>query len=193
MYDIKYIFIIIAIAMLLFLIMTYNKLIRMIEAIRNNERQIDVQLDRRFKVFQSLINTVKEYMDYEKSTLKDIVALRAQATAAKDQGDPQARMAAENAISRIAGNINVVFEQYPQLKANQNALQLQEEIVATENRLAYAKQAYNDSIERYNATKASFFESMVVKVFSSQLDKNFPYWSIDDATRQTQENYTVKF
>ena len=91
----------------------YNKLIHMIEAIRNNERQIDVQLDRRFKVFESLINTVKEYMDYEKSTLKEVVALRNQANQAKEQGNQQARMDAENAISKIAGQINVVLNNIP--------------------------------------------------------------------------------
>jgi len=171
----------------------YNKLIHMIEAIRNNERQIDVQLDRRYKVFESLISAVKQYMDYEKTTLKDVVALRNQANTAKTQGNQQARMDAENAISKIAGNLNVVFEQYPDLKAHSNVLQLQEEIVNTENKLAYAKQAYNDSIERYNATKKSFFEAFVVGLFRSQLDFAFPYWSIDQATREKQEGYTVKF
>jgi LemA protein len=171
----------------------YNKLIHMIEAIRNNERQIDIQLDRRFKVFESLISAVKQYMDYEKTTLKDVVALRNQANTAKDQGNQQARMEAENAISKIASGLNVVFEQYPDLKAHSNVLQLQEEIVNTENKLAYAKQAYNDSIERYNATKKSFFESYVVGMFRNQLDFTFPYWNIDQATRDKQEAYTVKF
>jgi LemA protein len=171
----------------------YNKLIHMIEAVRNNERQIDVQLDRRFKVFESLISAVKQYMDYEQTTLKDVVALRSQANTAKDQGDQSARMEAENAISRIAGSLNVVFEQYPQLKANTNVLQLQEEVVNTENKLAYAKQAFNDSIERFNATKKSFFESFVVGLFRGQLDQNFTYWNIDEQTREQHEGYTVKF
>ena len=74
----------------------------------------------------------------------------------------------------------MVFEQYPDLKANQNALQLQEEIVNTENKLAYAKQAYNDSVERYNAKKKSFFESMVVSIFAAKLDFDFAYWSLPE-------------
>lgn len=143
----------------------YNTLISLIEAINNNKKQIDIQLDRRFKVFESLINTVKRYMDYEQTTLKDVVALRNQAETAKASGDEATRIEAENGISKIASGLNVVFENYPDLKANQNVLQLQEEIVSTENKLAYSKQAYNDGIERYYAKKKSFFESMVVSFF----------------------------
>ena len=171
----------------------YNSLIRLIEAIKNNKKQIDIQLDRRFKVFESLIETVKKYMDYEKTTLKEVVALRNQAQTAKDVGDETTRIAAENGISKIAAGINVVFEQYPDLKANQNALQLQEEIVNTENKLTYSKQAYNDSIERYNAKKKSFFESMVVNVFGSTLNQDFAYWSLTEDQIKANENYKIKF
>ena len=78
----------------------YNKLIALIEAINNNKRQIDIQLDRRYKVFESLIASVKQYMDYEKTTLKDVVALRNQAQSAKASGDEKARIEAENGISK---------------------------------------------------------------------------------------------
>ena len=101
-------------------------------------------------------------------------------------------MDAENQISKIASNINLVFEQYPDLKANQNALQLQEEIVNTENKLAFAKQAYNDSIEVYNATKKSLVESMVVSAFPAQLNKDFVYWNLPEETIKEREAYTVK-
>ena len=175
-----------------FIVVTYNTLIAQIEATRNNQKQIDIQLDRRFKVFESLINVVKKYMDYEQTTLKDVVALRSQAQTAKANGDEQARIAAENKISQIASGINLVFEQYPDLKANQNAMQLQEEIVSTENKLAYSKQAYNDSIEHYNATKKSFFTSMVVIMFRSKLDFDFTYWQLNPEQTAQQENYTVK-
>src|SRR5579863_8515101 len=100
-----------------FVILTYNRLITQIEAVKNNQKQIDIQLDRRFKVFESLINVVKKYMDYEKSTLKDVVALRNQAQQAQASGDAKGRIAAENQISDIATHINVVFEPYPDLKA----------------------------------------------------------------------------
>ncbi|BCA94064.1 LemA protein [Legionella antarctica] len=171
----------------------YNTLIALIEAINNNKKQIDIQLDRRFKVFESLIAAVNQYMDYEKTTLKDVVALRNQAQAAKALGDEQGRIAAENGISQIASGLNVVFEQYPDLKANQNVLQLQEEIVNTENKLAYSKQAYNDGIERYNAKKKSFFESIIVSLFASSLDKEFVYWGLPEDQIQAKEDYTVKF
>ena len=184
---------VIAILLLLWVVGVYNSLIRLIEAIKNNKRQIDIQLDRRFKVFESLIETVKKYMDYEKTTLKEVVALRNQAQTAKESGDEKARISAENGISKIAAGINVVFEQYPDLKANQNALQLQEEIVNTENKLTYSKQAYNDSIERYNAKKKSFFEALVVGVFHTTLDQNFTYWSLTDEQIKVNEDYKVKF
>lgn len=171
----------------------YNTLIGLIESINNNKKQIDIQLDRRYKVFESLIETVKKYMDYEQTTLKDVVALRNQAQAAKASGDEQARMAAENGISQIASGLNIVFEQYPDLKASQNVIQLQEEIVNTENKLAFSKQAYNDGIERYYALKKSFFESLVVSFFSAQLDKVFEYWALPEDVIKSHENYTVKF
>lgn len=170
----------------------YNRLIRYIEAIRNNERQIDIQLDRRFKVFENLIEVVKKYMDYEQSTLKQVIALRSQAQTAQAAGDSAGRIAAETQISKIMSGINIVFEQYPDLKANQNALQLQEEIVSTENKLTFAKQAFNDSVETYNAEKKMFFQAMVVSVFSSKLDKTFPYWQLSDEDIKAKEDYQVK-
>ncbi len=170
----------------------YNKIIRLIEAVKNNHKQIDIQLDRRYKVFESLINVVKNYMDYEKTTLKDVVALRNQAQSAAASGNEKARMAAEDSISQIASKLNVVFEQYPDLKANQNALQLQEEIVNTENKLAFAKQAYNDSVEEYNATKKSFLESIIVSLAPDKLDKEFIYWNLPEDKISERENYTVK-
>lgn len=171
----------------------YNALIALIEAVNNNKQHIDIQLDRRFKVFQSLIESVKKYMDYERSTLRDVIALRTRAETAKAAGDEKSRIEAENEISKIASHLNVVFERYPELKAGQNVMQLQEEIVNTENKLAYAKQAYNDSIERYNAKKNSFFESIIVNLFANKLDKTFIYWSLSDEQIKTQEDYTVKF
>lgn len=185
-------FIIIGIAVVA-TIQIYNSLIAAIEAVKNNKRQIDIQLDRRYKVFESLITTVKQYMDYEKTTLKDVVTLRQHAQQAKAVGDTNAEMAAENAISHIATQLQVTFEQYPDLKANQNVLQLQEEIVSTENGLSYAKQAYNRSVEQYNAKKKSFPASLIVAFYASNLDCLFEYWSLTDEQVQTHEAYTIKF
>ena len=111
----------------------YNSLVAKQEEAKNSKRQIDIQLDRRFKVFSNLINVVKQVMDYEKTTLKDIVALRNSAVAANKSGDAKSAIEAEEQISAVARSINVLFEQYPQLKAMENAQHLQEEIVSTEN------------------------------------------------------------
>lgn len=184
--------VIILLALVGYIVLAYNRLIAQIETVRNNQKQIDIQLDRRFKVFESLINVVKKYMDYEKTTLKEVVALRNQAEKAKAQGDEKSRIAAENQISDIATHLNVVFEQYPDLKANQNVLQLQEEIVSTENKLAYAKQSYNDSVERYNANKKSFPTNIVVSTFHGKLDFDFLYWQLSDQKVAEQEAYTIR-
>lgn len=175
------------------LVSVYNKLIRMIEAVNNNKHQIDIQLDRRFKVYKSLIEVVKKYMDYEQTTLKEVVALRSQAQQAQVKGQEQERIKAEESISKIGANLNLVFEKYPDLKADKNLLQLQEEIVSTENKLTFAKQSYNDSIERYVATSKSLLESLIVSCFPSKLMQHFIYWGItDDSERQAKENYQVK-
>lgn len=184
--------VVILLAIVGYAILTYNRLIAQIEAIRNNQKQIDIQLDRRFKVFESLINVVRKYMDYEKTTLKEVVALRNQAQSAKASGDEQTRMDAENKISDIATHLNIVFEQYPNLKANENVMQLQEEIVSTENKLAYSKQSYNDSIEIYNADKKSFPASIIVSAFRSKLDFDFPYWQLSEQKIAEHESYTVQ-
>lgn len=189
------IFIIISIVIFLFVsygVAAYNSLITLIESIHNNNKQIDIQLDRRYKTFESLINVVKKYMDYERSTLKDVVALRSKAQIAKQAEDDDARMKAENKISTVLSGLSVFFEQYPDLKANQNALQLQETIVSTENKLAYAKQAYNDSIERYNAKKKMAFSLIIVSLFPSKLSFHFPYWKLPPEKIQEQENYKVQ-
>jgi len=175
-----------------YVVLTYNRLIGQIETINNNQKQIDVQLDRRFKVFESLINVVKKYMDYEKTTLKEVVALRNQAQNAKASGDEKARITAENKISDIASHINLVFEQYPDLKANQNCMQLQEEVVSTENKLAFAKQSLNDSIEIYNANKKSFPVNLIVSTLKANLDKDFIYWQLSEEKVKEHESYTIQ-
>jgi len=184
--------IVIAIVSISVIIRLYNRLITQIETVRNSQKQIDIQLDRRLKIFESLINVVKKYMDFEQSTLKDIVALRNQAQQAKSTGNDKRRIDAENKISDIASNIHMVFEQYPELKSNQNCMQLQEEIVSTENKLSYAKQAYNDSIEVYYANKNSFPSNLIASCFSAKLDFNFNYWQLSQEKISEQESYTVK-
>ncbi len=183
---------IIILILIAYIVMTYNGLISEIETVKNSERQIDVQLDRRSKIFESLISVVKKYMDYEQTTLKDVTRLRQQAVDAKNSGNEEKRQQAENALSGIAKGIHVQFENYPDLKANQNVMQLQEEITSTENKLAFSKQAFNDSIEKYNAHKKSFFAGMVVNLFKSKLDNSFIYWNISEEKRDQLEDYRVE-
>lgn len=175
----------------IFIITTYNRLIALIEAVKNAQHGVDVQLDRRFKVFESLISVIKKSMDYEKTTLKEVVALRSKSVEAQKSGDTKQRMLAENGITAVATQLNAVFEQYPELKANEQAMQLQEEVVNTENKLSFAKQALNDAIELYEVKKKSFFEMMVVAMFSS-LNKNFEYWKVEEEKSAELENYKVE-
>jgi LemA protein len=181
------------IAAVIYIVITYNSLIQKAEAVDNSKRQIDVQLDGRFKIFQGLIGTVKKVMDYEQTVLKDIVQLRSQAQAAKTKHDDKTQFLAEEKISKIAGQIGVVFEQYPQLGAIGNAQHLQEEISSTEKRLTASKQAYNDAIEDFNVTKKSFFASMVVKLFASKLDKNYEYWQLSTSKHKELDESVAQF
>lgn len=175
---------------IIIIISVYNGLVSKREAVRNDYRQIDIQLDRRFKVFENLISVVKSVMDYEKTTLKDVVALRSQAVEATQSGDQEGKMAAENKISQIVKGLNVQLEAYPELKANQNALQLQEEISTTENKLAFAKQAYNDGVERFNRYRLTFPTNVIANMFSGF--STFTYWKLEDEDKAKKEDYTVK-
>jgi LemA protein len=187
-----YIIIFVIVAVFFWVIKVYNSLIAMIQAIINNFKQIDIQLDRRAKIFTNLIEVVKKAMSHEMELLTKVTELRNTSLAASKSGDTATKMAAENQISSLIPQLSVQFEAYPQVTAGTNALQLQEEIVSTENKLAYAKQAYNDSIEKYEAKKQSFLETFVVSMFS-KLNKSFEQWGLTAEKRQENENMTVKF
>lgn len=175
-----------------FVVMTYKSLIAKAEAVENSKKQIDVQLDRRFKVFEGLISTVRKVMDYEQTVLKEIVQLRSQAQGARRRGDEQSQFEAEEKITQIASQINVVFEQYPQLGALDNSKQLQEEIVSTESKLSSIKKSYNESIDEYNFAKKSFLSSMVVNMFASKLSHNHQYWQLNESKHKEYEEVISK-
>jgi LemA protein len=187
-----WIVLLVIIGLIAYVVITYNKLISNSEEVETTKRQIDIQLDRRFKVFEGLINTVRKVMDYEQTVLKDIVQMRSDAQSARAKGDTVAQFDAEEKISQIASQINVVFEQYPQLQAMHNAEQLQEEIVSTENKLSYAKQAYNDAINNYNVSKKSFFGSIIVSMFAKRLDHDYERWQLSDTQIEQHEKYVAK-
>jgi len=136
----------------------YNGLVRARNETKNSWAQIDVQLKRRHDLIPNLVETVKGYASHESKTLESVIAARSQAVAAPTV---DAKIAAEGQLSQALGRLMVVTEQYPDLKANQNFLALQEELTSTENKITFARQAYNDAATTYN-TRIETFPSNVI-------------------------------
>ena len=142
----------------------YNRLVSLRNRFQNAFAQIEVQLKRRYDLIPNLVETAKAYMSHERETLEAVIAARNQAlaglqAAARDPGnaDTMRELAsAEGALGGALGRLNVVMEAYPDLKANQNMMQLSEELTSTENRVAFARQAYNDQVMSYNTYRQSF-------------------------------------
>lgn len=142
----------------------YNKLVTLRNRYRNSFAQIDVQLKRRNDLIPNLVETAKGYMQHERQTLEAVVAARnqaisAQQRAAQNPGDASAMQGlsgAESQLGMALGRLLAVVESYPDLKANQNMLSLQEELTSTENKVAFARQAYNDAVTAYNTQRETF-------------------------------------
>ncbi len=137
------VFLIILVAIVAWVVFAYNRLVSLRNQVDNSWRQIDVQLKRRHDLIPNLIEAVKGYMQFERDTLTQVVEARAKAVSAPDQAS---RMAAETQITAGLGKMLAVMENYPQLKADENVLKLQEELTTTENQIAFARQAYNDVV-----------------------------------------------
>jgi LemA protein len=156
-----------------FLVSIYNGLVTARNAYKNAFAQIDVQLQRRYDLIPNLVETAKGYLKHERETLEAVVAARGAAmaglAAAKAKpGDPQAMQqlgAAETALGGALGRLLAVAEAYPDLKANQNMMQLSEELTSTENRVAFARQAFNDAVMSYNNKREVFPNSLVANLF----------------------------
>ncbi len=133
----------------------YNSLVRLRNQVKNAWSQIDVQLKRRHNLIPNLIETVKGYMTHERDTLENITKARSAAVDASSIGD---KSKAESQLSGALGKFNLVVENYPDLKANQNFLSLQEELTSTENKISFARQSYNDQVLFYN-NKIEMFPS----------------------------------
>jgi LemA protein len=152
----------------------YNGLVTARNAFRNAFAQIDVQLLRRFDLIPNLVETAKGYMSHERETLEAVVAARSAAqsglAAAKaNPGDPDAMAqlaAAQGQLNAGLGRLLAVAEAYPDLKANQNMMQLTEELTSTENKVAFARQAYNDAVMAYNNKREMFPSSVVAGAFN---------------------------
>jgi LemA protein len=167
----------VVVVLLLWAILDYNRLVTLRNRADNGWSQIDVQLRRRYDLIPNLIETVKGYAAHEREVFENVTEARTQAMGATGVQD-QAH--AENAITAGLGRLIAVAENYPELKANQNFLALQEELVGTESKIAYARQFYNDQVARLN-TLIQKFPSNAVAGFGHFEPK--PFFEIDEPAR----------
>jgi LemA protein len=159
-----------------FFVSIYNRLVAGRNAYKNAFAQIDVQLTRRHDLIPNLVETAKGYMKHERETLEAVITARNAAvtglkSAAANPGDPSAVQqlaGAENVLTGALGRLFALAEAYPDLKANQNMMQLSEELTSTENKVAFARQAYNDSVMSYNNAREMFPNSIVANTFTFQ-------------------------
>lgn len=162
-----------AVALAIFAISIYNRLVNMRNAVKNAFSQIDVQLTRRYDLIPNLIEAVKGYMKHERETLDAVISARNAAVnglkaAAADPSNAEAireLAGAETALEGILGRLFALSEAYPDLKANQNMIQFQEELATTENKVAFARQAFNDSVMTYNNARENFPNSVIAGRF----------------------------
>ncbi|MFP4041102.1 MAG: LemA family protein [Desulfosudaceae bacterium] len=167
----------------------YNKLVTLRNRFQNAFAQIDVQLKRRYDLIPNLVETAKGYMKHEREALEAVIRARNSALSASDQaaenpGDPSAMhglASAEGALTGALGNIFALAESYPDLKANQNMLALQEELTSTENKIAFARQAFNDAVMGYNIEREKFPNSIIANLF------NFTPAELLEATESEEE------
>ncbi len=165
------------VVLLLYVVVTYNGLVRLRNRIENAWAQIDVQLRRRYDLIPNLVETVKGYAAHEKGTFDAVTQARANAINA--QG-PAAQAQAENMISGALKSLFAVSEAYPDLKANVLFLSMQEELSGTEGRIAYARQYYNDAVLRLNTKIQSFPSNLLAGMFGF---KEHEYFEADDTSR----------
>jgi LemA protein len=145
------------------IIFTYNSLVNLQNRVQNGWKQIDVQLKRRHDLIPNLVETVKGAMQYERDTLERVMQARARAIGATGVAESAA---AESALSQSLGRLLAVMENYPALKANENALRLQEELTTTENQLSFARQFYNDVVMQFNTRQQVFPANLVATFFA---------------------------
>ena len=168
------IFLVVIAVVVLFVISMYNSLIQLRNRVKNAWSQIDVQLKRRHDLIPNLIETVKGYMKHERQTLEAVInarnsALSASQKASGNPGDPSAMKdlaSAETLLTGTLGRLFALAENYPDLKANENMLQLQEELTSTENRVAFARQAFNDAVTAYNIACEKFPQTIIAGMFN---------------------------
>jgi LemA protein len=182
-------------ALIFWLIAIYNGLVAQKNQVKNAFSQIDVQLQRRYDLIPNLVETAKAYIKHERETLEAVIAARntAQVAAQKAAQDPSADAlrglsGAENQLSGLLTKFFALSEAYPDLKANQNMAQLQEELASTENRIAFARQAFNDSVMSYNVKRESFPEMLIAGPFGFRAAEQ---WATE--TPEARQNVKVDF
>jgi LemA protein len=169
MYIASIVFLVLVAVLVLWAIGAYNGLVELRNRVKNAFAQIDVQLQRRYDLIPNLVETAKGYMKHERETLELVIAARnqAQGSAQRAHGNPADASAirelagAEAALGGALTRFFALAEAYPDLKANQNMLQIQEELSSTENRISFARQAYNDAVMGYNIRRESFPASII--------------------------------
>lgn len=173
-----WILIAVAAVLLVMVVVLYNSLVRQRNLVQNSWNQIDVQLKRRHDLIPNLIETVKGYAAHEKQVFENVTESRNLARSARGRSD---QIAAEGQLSAALANLFAVAEAYPDLKANQNFMALQEELTSTENKIAFARQHYNDSVMVYNNKRQEFPSVVVASLFNF---KEEPYWKIQEASER---------
>jgi LemA protein len=160
-------------------ILTYNGLVTLRNQLENAWSQIDVQLKRRYDLIPNLVEAVKDYMEYEQDVLTKVTEARAQAVSA--QG-PAEQAQADNMLTRALRSLFAVVENYPELKANENVLKLQEELTSTENRISFSRQFYNDTVMRFNTRLQMFPTNLIAGILGFTAREFFE--TGDDAERE---------
>ncbi|MFO7261053.1 MAG: LemA family protein [bacterium] len=168
---------------------TYNRLVSLRNRFKNAFAQIDVQLRRRYDLIPNLVETARAYMQHERETLEAVIRARNAAVSAEqkaaanpaDAGAIRDLSGAEQALTGALTRFFALAEAYPDLKANQNMMQLSEELTSTENRIAFARQAYNDAVTQYNTAREVFPASIIANAFDFQ---EAPLLVIEDAEQR---------
>lgn len=168
----------ILVALIIYVIVIFNRLVSLKNRFQNAFAQIEVQLKRRYDLIPNLVETAKAYIKHERATLEAVIAARNSAVsglaaASAQPSNPTAiaqLSGAEGALASALGRMNVVVEAYPELKANTNMMQLSEELTSTENKVAFARQAFNDAVTEYNSYRQSFPPVIFANLFGHSQD-----------------------